>query len=63
MKEGFYEDGVTRITDSFYTCICPDGHKHWEITYRKVCSDCGKKLVLCMPSDRYAQQIKKEAVS
>ncbi len=63
MTEKYYSDGVTRITDPFYTCLCPSGHKQWEITYRKSCSVCGQKLVLCIPSDRYAAAKKKETAS
>lgn len=56
MKEQFYSDGVTRITDPFYTCLCPAGHKQWEITRKTTCSVCGRKLLLCMPSDQYVAE-------
>lgn len=54
MAEGYYSDGVTRITDPFYTCVCQSGHKTWEITKKDVCSECGKKLVICIPANQYS---------
>lgn len=59
MVEEYYSDGVTRITDPFYTCICPEGHKVWEVMYTNTCSVCGRKLVLCMPADQYAARQKR----
>ena len=57
MTEAYYNDGVTRITDPFYTCVCPSGHKQWEITRKTTCSACGRELLLCMPSDQYARYV------
>lgn len=61
-KEGFYQDGVTRITDPFYICICPEGHRVWNCIYTKQCPVCGSRLEKCIPANKY-RDTKKEAVS
>jgi ribosomal protein S27E len=37
----YYNDGITRITDAFWTVRCPDcGHVNWSLTYGWVCPVC-----------------------
>lgn len=52
----YYSDGVTRITDPFYLCICPGGHKEWSCIYVKKCRFCGRKLTKCIPADQYKKR-------
>ena len=55
-KEQYYQDGVTKVTDPFYMCVCPDGHKMWCCTYLKKCPECGKKLSICIPANLYKKE-------
>lgn len=47
MRGDYYADGVTKITDPFYICICLKGHKYWSITQVKTCDLCGSVLSSC----------------
>lgn len=41
-RELYYNDGVTRVTDPFYLCICRSCLKSfWAIRVDTVCPDCG----------------------
>ena len=41
-KPMYYNDGITKITDPFWTIHCPDcGHAGWSLTYMKCCPECG----------------------
>ena len=51
-----YKDGVTRISDPFYACICPAGHSAWSCTYIRKCRICGKRLTQCIPADQYKKR-------
>lgn len=50
MKENRYNDHVTRVTDPFYACRCPEGHAYWSVTYTRRCRKCGRKLESCLPA-------------
>lgn len=52
----YYGDGITRITDPFWLCICPEGHTAWSCTYVKKCYFCGKKLEKCIQADQYKKR-------
>lgn len=62
MKDEYYNDGVTRVTDPFYLCICPAGHGYWSCTYEKKCFECGKRLLKCVPANEHSRA-KKEAAT
>lgn len=37
-----YNDGITKITDPFWTFNCTDcGHAGWSLTFMECCPDCG----------------------
>lgn len=55
-KTMYYADGITKVTDPFYMCVCPDGHKMWSCVYERTCPECGRKLFLCIPADQYKKE-------
>lgn len=52
-RQEFYQDGVTRVTDPFYICVCEQGHKAYSPIYMKKCAFCGAVLRQCVPADKY----------
>ncbi len=46
-KQGYYDDGITRMTDPFwtYTCILC-GKSGWSLTYMDHCPKCSSKEVI-----------------
>lgn len=52
-RQEFYQDGVTRVTDPFYICVCEQGHKAYSPIYMKKCAFCGAALRQCVPADKY----------
>lgn len=53
MRQEYYEDGVTRVTDPFYICICEEGHKAYSTVYIKRCALCNADLCVCVPANKY----------
>lgn len=53
-RRKYYSDGVTKRTDPFYVCSCPNGHQYWSVTYQRTCNICKEKIE-CVPAN-----IKKE---
>jgi hypothetical protein len=40
-QEIFYNDGITKVTDPFWTVKCPDcGYDGWSLTYMDGCPIC-----------------------
>lgn len=54
-RQEFYQDGVTRVTDPFYICVCEQGHKAYSPIYMKKCAFCGAPLRQCVPANKYNQ--------
>lgn len=50
MRQSYYSDRVTKITDPFYVCRCPAGHAFWSTTYQKRCRECGQRFISCLPA-------------
>lgn len=45
-KDDLYADGVTKITDPFYCCICRNCmHRFWSVTISPSCSKCNSNDV------------------
>ena len=54
-RQEFYQDGVTRVTDPFYICICEKGCAAYSPIYLKKCELCGAPLRQCVPANKYNQ--------
>jgi ribosomal protein S27E len=41
-EQRYYSDGITKITDRFWTLSCPDcGHAGWSLIKMECCPECG----------------------
>lgn len=56
MKQ-YYTDGVTKISDSFYVCVCPKGHRYWSCIYVRKCALCKAKLNRCVPANKKEETV------
>ncbi len=60
-RQEYYSDGVTRITDPFYLCICRKCIKaFWAISVDTVCPECGSdELFRTFDKEEFDRELKK----